>query len=127
MAPARKVAETSAKPPEPKVPESDPTTADQTPAQPPSMCRIVVYTLSAEDVARIEYRRTQARARTKYAEKYPRANDVHEGDAFPMLIVRAWDDGSVNGQVSLDGEDNLWTTSVKQGADAGTWAWPERV
>jgi hypothetical protein len=68
---------------------------------------IVMYTLSAEDVAR----------RGSHD-----GNDIHLNDTFPMLIVREWEEGKehfANGQVFLDGNDVLWVSAVQQGQGAG--------
>ena len=47
------------------------------------------------------------------------------------MIVRVNDNGaSVNAQVSLDGNDTLWVTSVMETVDRimpGGWFWPPRV
>lgn len=87
----------------------------------PSIGRIVHYTLSREDAARITDRRRQ---------QQPLAfgNPVSEGDAFPAVIVRLWDDDTVNLRVWLDGTDDLWATSRPVGDYIpGTWSWPART
>lgn len=61
------------------------------------------YTLTEADVARVKEERGY---------KTAGANEVLEGDEYPMVVVRQNDDGSVNGQVFLDGPDTLWVTSV---------------
>lgn len=88
-------------------------------SQVPSIGRIVHYTLSATDVARVVELR---KMRTMIV------NQVEEGQTFPMLIVRTWGDtpeSSVNGQVFLDGDDVLWVTSRSVGDGSGHFAWPE--
>lgn len=116
----------------------------------PSIGRIVHYRLSADDAAQIMRRRTTGKSiadRMKNAIPpdegrntdpiygWPAGaqahigNDVHEGDTFPMLIVRVWGPTAtscVNGQVFLDGNDVLWTTSVSVGEGPRTWSWPAR-
>jgi hypothetical protein len=67
------------------------------------------YTLTADDVAKVKEERGYRTAS---------ANEVLEGDQYPMVVVRHNDDGSVNGQVFLDGPDTLWVTSVQLNADA---------
>jgi hypothetical protein len=67
------------------------------------------YTLTADDVAKVKEERGY---------KTASANEVLEGDQYPMVVVRHNDDGSVNGQVFLDGPDTLWVTSVQLNADA---------
>ena len=56
-------------------------------------------------------------------------NEVHEGDTFPMLIVRVWGpsaERAVNGQVFLDSNDVFWATSRTVGDQPGTFSWPTR-
>ena len=87
----------------------------------PTVGRIVQYTLSDQDAARI----TQARLRDVMTE----GNSVSAGDVFPMLITRVWGSdplAAVNGQVFLDGNDNLWVTSVTCGGGHRQYAWPVR-
>lgn len=85
-----------------------------------AICRIVIYTLSKEDAEAIMARRE--------AKGITNANPAHEGQQYPMLIVRAWTDVSANGHVSLDGPDTYWVTSrLCVGVPtAGCWHWPER-
>jgi hypothetical protein len=113
----------------------------------PSIGRIVHYTLSASDAEQIMRRCTTG---VSIAERmrnfsvhtnqpdplWPAGAQAHignavaEGDVFPMLIVKAHgaDEASaVNGQVSLDGCDVFWATSVKLGTGPGTFAWPART
>lgn len=128
MAPARKnpFTETPAKPPAPE--GQGPTQDDTAESAPPvSICRWVVYRLSGNDSQRIEARRVLARRRTKFTDGWPKANDTYAGQQYPLLVVVAHQDGSVNGRAFLDGEDDLWVTSVKQGDAEGQWDWPERV
>lgn len=123
----------------------------------PSIGRIVHYRLSAQDVEQIMRRRTTGKSISerslwgtagRHAEAPPAqsedgdslrawpvgaqahiGNDVHEGDTFPMLIVRVWGptaESAVNGQVFLDGNDVLWATSRTRGDQPGTFSWPTR-
>ena len=90
---------------------------------------IVNYKLSAEDAAQINRRRTtSASIAERIKEKiWPTGaqahigNEVQEGQIFPMVIVGIWSDTCVNGQVFLDGCDQLWVTSVSQGNNPGYW------
>ena len=106
----------------------------------PTTGRIVLYTLSANDAVQINRRRTSGEsiaARIK-EEKWPLGAQAHigntasEGDVVPLLVVQVWPDecgpGShgVNGQAFLDGNDQLWVTSVCEGTGPGTWGWPRR-
>jgi hypothetical protein len=90
-----------------------------------SICRVVCYVLSAADAGRINAGINTNEITGNYAS---------EGDVLPMMICRVWDpalyDGkeSVNGQVMLDGNAQLWKTSVHpdEAKTPGTWHWPER-
>lgn len=118
----------------------------------PSIGRIVHYRLSAQDVEQITRRRTTGASISDRMKEHRVAvpgggpdvavygwhagaqahigNDVHEGDVFPMQIVRVWGDtptSSVNGQVFLDGNDVFWATSRSVGDQPGTFSWPTRV
>ena len=77
----------------------------------PTPGRIVEYTLTEQDVARInEQRGTEGNS--------SRGNSVSTGDTYPLVITRVWgsaEGSAVNGQVLLDGNDTLWVTSVSQG------------
>jgi hypothetical protein len=72
----------------------------------PSVGRIVLYTLTADDAVRI-------------------GSSAREGQEFPMIITRA--DGRVNGQVFPDGGHVLWVNTVGEGTSPGTWRWPPRA
>lgn len=106
----------------------------------PTIGRIVHYTLSESDALAINRRRDDAiTARHNPAtadsklkptgEQVHTGNKVSEGDVFPMIIVRVWsatENGSVNGQVFLDGNDTFWATSVSVGEGPRRFAWPTR-
>lgn len=86
--------------------------------------RIVHYVLSELDVEKVYKRRTE----TEVFE----GNSARAGDKLPMMIVRIWDhtSGMVNGKVFLDGNDELWVTSVPfaqvkehEAATPRTWHW----
>lgn len=94
--------------------------------QKPSIGRTVQYTLSRLNAEQVNS------ARITGGELRPgvpvfTGNPASEGDVYPMVIVRVWSDTGVNGQVLLDGNDQLWVTSVGCGEGPGTWRWPERV
>lgn len=106
--------------------------------QKPSIGRIVHYTLTEQDAAQINRRRTTG---AEIAERmatghWPAGAQAHigntavAGDTFPATIVRVFDgpEGNVNLQVFLDGTDTYWATTIAEGApqDAGRWAWPPR-
>ncbi len=105
--------------------------------------RTVLYTLSADDATQINRRRTSgvsiaARMKASPAE-WPAGAQAHignhasEGDVVPLVVIRVWphefgqDAHGVNGQALLDGNDQFWVTSVKEGTAPGTWAWPART
>lgn len=73
--------------------------------------------MTVEDVRLVTQRRA-AGLRLWYGDA------VHPGDILPMIIVKVWDNGSVNGQVFLDGDDTCWVTSVTLGEGPGHFAWP---
>lgn len=77
----------------------------------PTPGRIVEYTLTEQDAARINQLRQQSPS-THFG------NQVSAGETYPLMITRTWgstETSAVNGQVLLDGNDNLWVTSVTQG------------
>jgi hypothetical protein len=106
----------------------------------------VLFELSDADAAEINLRRKDAEAyrrktrRSLFEEKSPtepgdpgrtghiahRGNAAEQGQVFPALVVRDWDEpaGTVNLQVFLDGNDTYWATSRTPGDGPGTWRWP---
>ena len=107
----------------------------------PTTGRIVMFKLVQRDVEAINRRRTTG---VSIAERmklgtWPQGaqahigNPVTEGDILPMIVCRVWPDEfgpgtfGVNGQVFLDGCDNLWITSAGEGIGVGQWSWPEKV
>jgi hypothetical protein len=91
--------------------------------------QILNYVLTADDVARVNRRRTDSgsiRTRLERAE-WPEGaqahigNEAREGQILPLMVCRVWADefpsapeghrDGVNGQVFLDGNDTLWVTS----------------
>lgn len=106
----------------------------------PTVGRIVHYKLSRVAVEQIIRRRTTSSSiadRIKDA-KWPLGVQAHIGNAvtvgeiYPLVIVRVWPDEfgpgvhGINGQVLLDGCDQFWVTSVREGNDVGEWSWPPR-
>ena len=97
--------------------------------------RIVQYILSAWDAEQINRRRvplfdSASAAQAKNGAQVHVGNTAHEGDVFPMIVCRVWETAesvSVNGQVFLDGNDTLWTTSSHEGTEPGTWHWPTKL
>lgn len=90
----------------------------------PQVGDMLVYYLSADDVAEITRRRTTSEkiAKQLAIENWPRGaqahigNPVSEGQCFPMVVVRTSSPDSspiaVSGQVFLDGNDVLWVQEV---------------
>lgn len=105
-------------------------------AQPPliTIGRTVLYRLSEHDAAKINDRRG-ANASDPAWPKGAIAhfgNYVKAGDVFPLVVTKVWNDqGTINGQVMLDGNDTLWVTSVTPRPSPGIagchWDWPTRV
>lgn len=105
-------------------------------ATPPTIGRIVSYTLSEQDAEAINRRRKDARklnaagvtlASQNLGAQIHTGNSVTEGDVYPLIITRVWGADAtspINGQLLLDGNDVLWVTSVPQGTGPRTWAWP---
>jgi len=89
----------------------------------PSLGRIVLYKMTAQDADAINKRRKDAathldthRVNSNGVQVHV-GNQVTAGDVYPMIITRVWGDtetSSVNGQVLLDGNDLFWVTSVSQ-------------
>ena len=99
----------------------------------PSIGRIVHYALSEQDVVATNKRRDDSRRHLAEHRENSNGVQIHvgnpvaEGDVYPMLITRVWNDTLVQGQVFLDGNDTLWATSVGEGIGPRTYAWPPRV
>lgn len=107
----------------------------------PTTGRIVHYMLSENDAEQVNRRRTSSASIAGQIPlgKWPIGAQAHignrpsAGDVVPLLIVRVWPDEygvdvpGVNGQAFLDGNDVLWVTSVREGAEPGQWMWPPKV
>lgn len=94
----------------------------------PTKGRIVWYVLSAEDAAKINKRRADARTLSKQSTgvMVHVGNEAREGAIYPAMVVETWGDkpdSYVNLKVELDGNDNLWATSCKVGEGPGTYHW----
>lgn len=100
-----------------------------------SIGRIVIYKLTDKDADEINRRRTTPmniheaimRGNWSMGAQAHIGNAVSVGEEFPMVVIRVWPAGQVNGQVLLDGSDIFWARTVDVGTIAGTWHWPERV
>jgi hypothetical protein len=101
----------------------------------PTVSSIVHYVLTQEDADSINKRRNDARALPRSLREdgvqIHFGNPVAEEDFFPMIVVKVWPDGLINGQVFLDGNDTLWVTSVSPATlddgYLGRWSWPPRI
>ena len=88
--------------------------------------RIVLYKLSEDDAAQVNRRRVSTAG---HGEGWPAGAQAHvgnparAGDVYPCVVVRAWSDTNINGQVLLDGNDTFWATSRVEGDDDGQWMW----
>lgn len=100
--------------------------------QQPSVGRIVHYRLTEQDANDINRRRKDHHEICRSGDRSGFVghvgNRVAEGDLFPAVIVRVWDESTVtcNLQVLLDGTDTYWATSRAEGTEAGRWTWPPR-
>src|SRR5258708_6013187 len=106
----------------------------------PTIGRIVLYELTEQDAEQINRRRTTGEAiaqriskNTPDSSAWPLGAQAHIGNAvqageiFPMVVTRVWSATTVNGQVLLDGNDCLWTTSATEGTGGHNWRWPDRT
>lgn len=100
-------------------PDADTLDVQETPD--PTTGRIVLYTLSENDVQRIANDRLNAGPGLAYG------NVQHPGDVVPLIVVRPWAGRQINGQAVLDGNDRLWITSAAEGDQPGQWHYPPRV
>jgi len=75
--------------------------------------RIVYFVFSAFEAAAVDAQRAGGGG-----------NVVRDGDIYPAMIVRVWDDtGLVNLKVVLDGPDAYWATSVPYDPAKGARSW----
>ena len=100
----------------------------------PTIGRIVIYKLSADDATKINRRRQDAmrcmqmHIMNSNGVMVHVGNEAKEGAEYPMMIVAVWGsapDSYLNGKVELDGSDTYWATSVKVGIVPGTYHWME--
>lgn len=105
----------------------------------PTVGRIVLYVMSAQDALEINRRRTNSEtigSRMKEGSWPPGAQahigtKVEEGDILPAQVVRvlATDgpENPVNLKVNLDGTDQFWATDRFENSEKlpGTWHWME--
>lgn len=98
----------------------------------PTIGRIVLYTLTAEDAAKINSRRNDAKDWMRFHIQNSNGvmvhvgNQVTTGEQFPAMIVRTWGttpEAAVNLKVELDGSDTFWKTSTMVGEGPGFYQW----
>lgn len=77
--------------------------------------RIVLYKLSQDDTDELM---------ELAQEKNWMFNKPQPGDVIPAIVVKVFSDGSFNGKAFLDGEPDLWITSIKEGSEPGQYQWP---
>jgi hypothetical protein len=98
----------------------------------PTLGRVVHYRLTENDARSINIRRadwheTNVHGPQNIGYQAHVGNFVKEGEIFAADIVRVFEDGHLNLQVKLDGNDTFWATSVTNGRDNGNWFWPPRA
>lgn len=84
----------------------------------------VIYRLTETDVKNILERRASSNVDGTHILT---GNPVEVGTEAPAVIVAVWDTrtNTCNLQVTLDGNDSLWATSVKESSkkEPGTWSY----
>lgn len=80
---------------------------------------VVFYTLDSADAEAVLRNRQNSHA----LPGMPTGNTAAPYTTYAATVVRAFEDGTANLQVSLDGPDVLWVTSRRE--DAGTGEQPE--
>ena len=97
--------------------------------------RIVHYTLTPEDAAEINKRRSDFKAYSGPDTGHQAHYSDEEACAFdllPAIVIQAYPDNLVRLQVFLRGNDTLYRPSVRQDKGdgentGGTWDWPPQV
>lgn len=89
--------------------------------------RIVRYVLSAADCRAIEDNEDLVNQLIR-GNPILVGNTPREGEIVPAVVVVPWSDTRFNGQAFLDGNQNVWLTSVSLDQETkrpGTWHWAE--
>lgn len=98
----------------------------------PTIGRIVIYKLSADDAAKINKRRNDGSSWMAFHRQNANGAMVHvgnyvaEGYEYPAMIVKTFGDtptSYINLKVELDGSDNYWATSRVVGDKPGDYHW----
>ena len=79
----------------------------------PALGEMVLYRLSKKAVMQINKDRQSGIG--------VRGNLIKEGDTFAMMCTAHNVDGSINGQVFMDGNDHFWAVMVTHGTEPGQW------
>lgn len=88
---------------------------EATPIAPlPALGEMLLYRLDKKAVLRINKDRQSGIG--------VRGNIIKEGDTFAMMCTAHNIDGSINGQVFLDGNDHFWAVMVMYGHEPGQWS-----
>lgn len=109
----------------------------------PRVGHVVCYTLTADDAAQINRRRTTSREIGFLLNRsdWPKGAQAHigshasAGETVPLIVTGSACEESkgwlVNGQAMLDGTDTLWVQNVPQhtanldvSGTPGAWSWP---
>lgn len=80
----------------------------------PALGEMVLYRLSQKAVQQIN--------RDRQSGIGVRGNLIKPGDTFAMMCTAHNVDGSINGQVFLDGNDHFWAVMCTYGPDPGQWS-----
>ncbi len=89
----------------------------------------VLYCLSEADAKEINFRYEMSHMLRKHFRNYVPGNQAHVGnmvcvgEILPMIIIKAWSETCVNGKVLLDGNDDLWITSVELKSEGTLGSW----
>lgn len=86
--------------------------------------RIVNYVLAERDCHRISTEKAHDDSRIRRV-----SNPPEEGAIVPVIVSAVWAPTCFNGQAFIDGNFQLWVTSVEYSEDKrpGTWHWPDCV
>lgn len=98
----------------------------------PTVGRIVLFKVNADQAEQINRRRRDAFAKIEWHREHKTGAQVHigneakEGSVYPAVVVAVWGDAPtspVNLKVLLDGTDDFWATSVVVGEEPGNYHW----
>lgn len=85
--------------------------------------KIVDYKISVEESFIINDLKDTVRDLSE--EPIYRGNKATAGQTFPLLVTRLSSDGSINGQLFLDGNYSYWVNNAVEGIGPHTWNWPK--